>query len=483
MLFLFLLPLLVLFVPTNIPGVMVGFFIYVLICYGLKKYYEKHELNIWFQFRKLPVLILISIILGCMFYKRWLPSEKVMAIASLVHMQNDVFLVIVSVILSVLSVWSLNALLPAVAVWQKEESEYYRINCMGNENKRKCSYKIYVFLLLVAVLVITICSRSSFLYPFNDWVDSNIYFSIGKSMINGAVPYRDLFDHKGPIIYMLHALAAMISYDTFLGVYFIEIICCYLFLVLYYRIMQEYFESETVSMIVLTLMAVFIYTSKSFYYGDSAEELCMPLLVYGLWVSVRALRQNSLPSGKEGIWVGITSACVLWTKFTMLGFYIGWIIIPLYLALKQKQMKKFLILLGNIVLGICVVTLPLAVYFGINGAVGELLKVYFYDNLFSYTTTRSEVAFLGLFSNLLDGLLSFETVSGVMFAVAVIGFIWCAACESKIVLSHFVFTFAGTFVFIYIGGRYFEYYALILSVFCIWGIVWTERFVKQFLAL
>ena len=65
----------------------------------------------------------------------------------------------------------------------------------------------FLFSLLTAAALLLICTKSSVLYPFNDWVDANCYFSVGKSMMNGKVLYRDIYDHKGPLLYTLHAFA------------------------------------------------------------------------------------------------------------------------------------------------------------------------------------------------------------------------------------------------------------------------------------
>lgn len=54
------------------------------------------------------------------------------------------------------------------------------------------------FCLVTAFAGLMICSRSSFLYPYNDWNDANSYFTMGKGMMNGLVIYRDLYDQKGP---------------------------------------------------------------------------------------------------------------------------------------------------------------------------------------------------------------------------------------------------------------------------------------------
>ena len=66
------------------------------------------------------------------------------------------------------------------------------------------SDKGIIFCILSALVFITICSKSSPLYAFNDWVDANCYFTVGKSIFKGLVPYRDLFEQKGPVIYFIH---------------------------------------------------------------------------------------------------------------------------------------------------------------------------------------------------------------------------------------------------------------------------------------
>ena len=78
--------------------------------------------------------------------------------------------------------------------------------------------------LLLAAAVITLCSKSSPLYPFNDWVDANCYLTIGHGILRGQMPYRDLIDHKGPLLYLLHAPAAALDPAGFFGVYLLEIL-------------------------------------------------------------------------------------------------------------------------------------------------------------------------------------------------------------------------------------------------------------------
>ena len=62
---------------------------------------------------------------------------------------------------------------------------------------------IFLFFLLTSTIILLFTSKCSPLYPFNDWVDINAFFTVGKSITRGILPYRDIFEQKGPILYFL----------------------------------------------------------------------------------------------------------------------------------------------------------------------------------------------------------------------------------------------------------------------------------------
>lgn len=52
----------------------------------------------------------------------------------------------------------------------------------------------FFFACLAAFGVLTVCSKSSFLYPMNDWVDVHCFFAVGQGILHGLVlgPRRPL---------------------------------------------------------------------------------------------------------------------------------------------------------------------------------------------------------------------------------------------------------------------------------------------------
>ena len=75
----------------------------------------------------------------------------------------------------------------------------------------------------LAALMLLFASQCSPLYPINLWDDANCLLTVGRVMRRGGVLYRDIYEQKGPLLYLIHALAACISDTSFWGVYALEI--------------------------------------------------------------------------------------------------------------------------------------------------------------------------------------------------------------------------------------------------------------------
>ncbi len=52
--------------------------------------------------------------------------------------------------------------------------------------------------------------------------DSGAFLYVGQQLLQGAVPYRDLWDHKGPVVYYLDALGLYISHGSLWGLWMLE---------------------------------------------------------------------------------------------------------------------------------------------------------------------------------------------------------------------------------------------------------------------
>lgn len=195
------------------------------------------------------------------------------------------------------------------------------------------------YLLACSVGLMSVCTQSSPFYPLNGWVDAQCYFTVGKSMVHGQVLYRDIFDHKGPLLYFLHGLASLVQKNNFLGVWLLQIAAAGCFLGLSYKVLRLLGGPRWAALAALPFVGMVCYTSVSYLAGDSAEEFCMPLLLAGAYCILKAYRQKQPVSWRWALATGALAGCVLWVKYSMLGFYLAWGVLMLAATLRWGTLK------------------------------------------------------------------------------------------------------------------------------------------------
>ena len=321
-------------------------------------------------------------------------------------------------------------------------------------------------LFLCAAGTVTFCSRSSPLYPLNNWGDVNCFFTVGKSMFHGLVPYRDLFEQKGPLLYFLYGLTWFISNDSFFGGYLLEIISAFFFLLYSYKTTCIFIKRKCIFLFPAT--AFLTYTCWAFEQGGSAEELCLPILSWSLWLIFQGFSKNRY-SYQDLIFLGLAAGCVFWIKFTLVGLYIGWFIWFSYDAIKRGYWKDIFHAAYQVTLGIILATIPWLLYFGINHSIKDWLRVYLYDNLFIYSLSADSnmgvLSGIPLLKSLLDGVYSCGLYNHVILLLYAICFVNTFIHRQSRLAKLLLLLLFNVFFFIYIGGRQYRYYSLVLAIF------------------
>lgn len=337
-----------------------------------------------------------------------------------------------------------------------------------------------VYLIISAFLLMMIATRSSFLYPCNDWNDANSYFSVGKALFNGKVPYRDVFDQKGMYLYFFYGLCYLISHRTFIGVFVFEVVLAAFDLFGICRILRLYVKKETALFLSPLVLSVIV-SSHSFYWGGSAEEVCFPFLIWGLYFSLTYF-QNRYPGKSMDLKMiflnGILAGMVANIKFTVLGFFFAWMMCIAFSFLVKKDfwgaVKGCLVFLGGMLLPF----LPWVIYFAWHHALYEWYWGYVYINVFVYSNLNGEGP--GLFERIyvLSKLLYWVIRKNMVYFVFLIpGVIWNVAGKGKKWLERFNMLALCFFLFlgIYVGGSELPYYAFPLAVFTVLGFAFLGR--------
>ena len=340
--------------------------------------------------------------------------------------------------------------------------------------------KVIIYCITLSFLFLMICSESSFLYPMNDWVDGNCFFTMGKSMFQGKVLYVDLFDQKGPLLFLYYGIASLISYTTFFGVFLIEVISFSIFLYYAYRLCRLYLKKET-SLLTLPIISFLILTLPAFTHGGSVEEFSLPMLMYSLYSMVKFLKSGDTKPKRSMIFInGIMAGLIATMKFTLLGFWFAWMASMFFYLLSKKEWKESILDCLIFLSGMAIPIIPWLIYFGIHHAIGTWIESYVIFNIKYYPTTDTWI--MKLF-DIITKPLFFMTQNlgfGIPFMIGICvllfdRFFFKKKSSKWIVISLYCFLCLGVFC----GGISFRYYYFILAPFLIFGIVaiasWIER--------
>lgn len=354
----------------------------------------------------------------------------------------------------------------------------------------KRSWSEIAFLVICAFIIITLVSASSPIYPFNVWDDVNVYFTVGRGIFEGQVPYLDLYEQKGPIFLFMYALASLISRTGFTGVWLFECIAASVFAVFSWKSVKLFVKDPPVISIGLVPVLMSItYTIGMFNFGGNTEEFCFPLLSIILYIALKLIKSEDrvLPGARDALICGIVSGVLFWTKYTFLGFIIAFVLILIVRAIRHKAYKLLLKDMLFFLIGFAMISAPVFIYFGINNAVGTLFEVYFYNNIFNYIGADS---YPGILSNPVVRFVAvpvmalFEScVSNPDYALLLVlsfaGVIFFEKKYRKNVIILFLVTFAVALKAVFSQPFYTYYYGYILCFYFVFALILVVRGVAK----
>lgn len=346
--------------------------------------------------------------------------------------------------------------------------------------------KYLIFSFIISFIVLLITSKNSFLYCFNDWVDANAFFTVGKSWFNNVIPYKEIFEQKGPLLYLIYGIGYLLSNKSFHGVFILEVIIFTIFLYFVYKIFKIYFN-EKYTIILLPLVAFLITISSYFVHGGSCEEFCLPFISCSLYYYFKHFKERKL-NNKEIFINGLLAGAVLLMKYTVLGFWIGFCLFIVIDYLRNKEYKNILVFCFIFLLGMILPFLIFAIYFIFNNAFKEFIDVYFILNMTSYTNIEKTNFIMRILEiiNYSISILNIEHLFIYLLLVLLLSF----ALENN--NKYFTYSLFGlilfTVFFIFFGLKSFTYYHLPVYFFIVFlNIIFVllifKKYIKKYINL
>lgn len=327
----------------------------------------------------------------------------------------------------------------------------------------------FFFSFLFAFITLSIVSKNSYFYVFNDWVDANCFFTVGKSMIKGIVPYKQLFEQKGPLLYLMFGIGSLITPKSFHGVFLLEVLSLSIFNYYIIKILKEFLNNKHYYLTTFILNAIIV-SRIYFVQGGSAEEFAFPFIaisLYSFFKYTDSKKYNSLILFGNGLIAGI----ITMIKYNLLGVSFMWMALLFFYLIYEKKYKEAFISCIWYILGMLTPIAIFSVYFLINDAFFEFINVYFIVNATAYQqqfVLNSKIITI-LFS--LQQMLSMDLLTEVLLVVGVISLYLNKNHKlSKVNRLFVVLSFLMLVVGIFIGGRKYNYYLLPATIYIIFGL-------------
>ena len=242
---------------------------------------------------------------------------------------------------------------------------------------------VYAICLLIATLCLFLFGTSSPLYAFNSDIDYQWYMTIGNALTHGKIPYRDLFEHKGPIVYFVTAFCCLFP-DPRTVILIIEILCMSLFFFFAYRICRKRLNTFY-SLITIPILAFGIFASWGrISHAAVVEEFCLPMLAYFLLCWFEFLFEKRDWNWIRALCLGFCFGIIFWIKYTIFYFMIAPMIIWLVISLRKKQYRTIIYNVLCMLAGVLIITAPVVIFYALHQAFDDLFQIYFVVNLTAY---------------------------------------------------------------------------------------------------
>jgi len=138
--------------------------------------------------------------------------------------------------------------------------------------------------LLIFSILISLKSTTSFLnFTKHLDIDVSVWVYIVNRMKDGAIVYKDLFDHKGPLLYFIYYIGNIICGVKGIGM--IGFIATLVDVIFIYKISRKLSLNKSKSVCVVAINMLFL----TFLCGESpsAETLALPFILISLFAFIK----------------------------------------------------------------------------------------------------------------------------------------------------------------------------------------------------
>lgn len=322
---------------------------------------------------------------------------------------------------------------------------------MNKENS--WSEKIIVFVVFIVAGFLIVCTGE-----FNPFIeiecktDSAVFQTVAMMMKRGGMPYRDSFDHKGPLMYIIDYVG--MSINPRFGIGLIEVFALAISFFYMYKTVRVVYETpSSISFISVVLSSVFLLA----YYkgGNYTEEFAMPCIAISLYIFLDYLK-NGRVNRLKIVLCGMGFSMVCFLRINMISVWVIFAIAVLVVCLLEREYSKLIDFSICFVGGILFIAIPIIGWMYFKGIIKDCYNSYILFN----TSYVSNYAGNNIFIARLLCLKKFGFTVPVVVSCIVL--IWSAVKNKKYIYIVYLMALILSLLSVCMSGMPYDHYAMVL---------------------
>ncbi len=206
--------------------------------------------------------------------------------------------------------------------------------------------------------------------------DTYVYLYAGDLVTQGLMPYRDLFDHKGPLLYLIMAFG--VSIGRVAGVWLVQ--SALLAVSARYAYKTARLLAGRAASVLAASLAVMWYSL-----GETGPDtFAVPFLLVSLWHFTRFLLRGGRIGMGEAFFSGVCFGAVALLKMSLATLWVVFVAAVIAFAVKRKEYLFLLRRTLFFLLGAALVGTPVLLWLYLKGAFPDFVADYWHFNLRGY---------------------------------------------------------------------------------------------------
>lgn len=264
-----------------------------------------------------------------------------------------------------------------------QESKGSQMNILGGKKKKSAVSELIgiVSVLFMAFLFSIQCSNNIW-HRGNIKTDSSVFYYVARVILNGGMPYKDTFDHKGPLLYVLNVIGLRIA--SMKGIWVVELLFLAGTFYLFYR------TARLLTGPLFSVLAVLSAGSLLYVYfdgGNYTEEYAL-LFIAGAQFIFTDYFLNDKITNLRLILCGACFGAVLMLRPNMVAIWVVMCIGVLFRCIREKTFGSLVRFLLFFLAGVILACAPLCFWLYKNGAFDSFIDCYLTFNTLYSSATR-----------------------------------------------------------------------------------------------